>query len=107
MTGRAALLTGSHAYGTPHAGSDVDLVVFLPQAEASILERLGRRRELLNDEHYRGITSVHFGDLNLILVTDQEEFDTWSKVTRDLVARKPVTRAEAVKAFDALREERA
>lgn len=40
--------------------------------------------------------SVRFGSLNIIMLTDEEEFIAWKTATDELIKRKPVTRKEAV-----------
>lgn len=84
-----AFLTGSHAYGEPHATSDVDLVVFCTPETAEKL------RVLSDDKS--GI--VRFGNLNLICATEQRQYDGWRIGTEALTWRKakgqPVTRHDA------------
>ena len=94
----SAYLTGSHAYGTPRADSDVDLVVHIPLGhEAAVL--------LKNASHvcFDGPSSMSlmFGRLNLIVFREIDEFDKWREVTDALASKAPVTRDEAVAAFDA------
>jgi predicted nucleotidyltransferase len=43
------ILFGSHAWGTPHADSDVDLLVILPDSNESPRERALRARQCLRD----------------------------------------------------------
>jgi hypothetical protein len=86
-----AFLTGSRAYDTPHADSDIDLVVCIDKDSTRIL------LDGMSDTPYR---ATKFGKLNLIML-DEEDYAKWAKVNAELIARKPVTRAEAVKAFDA------
>ncbi|WP_406698586.1 nucleotidyltransferase domain-containing protein [Singulisphaera sp. Ch08] len=101
-----AFLTGSHIYGTPHEDSDIDLVVMMP------VSQLGRLNELIAEDadsemRYEGMkpgACVRFGKLNLIVVTDQDDYRAWQEGTAELTARKPVTRDEAKAVFHAKRE---
>jgi hypothetical protein len=86
-------LSGSRAYGVPREDSDVDIVMLLPHRVGSVLRAM-------SDE----VPSCRFGKLNLILFSaDSDEgvyfFHDWRKTTEELVLRKPVTRDEAIKAF--------
>lgn len=87
---RAAFITGSHAYGSPNESSDIDLVVWA----------VGETRATLEAGGY----PVRFGKLNLILISDEDQWDIWRLGTQALVklskARKsPVSRDEAVAFF--------
>lgn len=80
-------LTGSHAYGTPNENSDIDFCV------------------LVNDVQFFWTNSmekgIRFGKLNLIAFSSIEKYMRWKDVTNSLIARKPVTRDEAIEAFKA------
>jgi hypothetical protein len=94
-----AFITGSRAYGNPTAGSDIDLVVRVSEATRYRLRQLA------------GCTKpddpVHFGRLNLILVTDDATMAVWKLGTESLVIRgtKGATfnRDEAKSVLDSLR----
>ncbi len=43
------ILFGSHAWGNPHAGSDVDLYVVVPESSERPLQRARRARACLGD----------------------------------------------------------
>lgn len=88
---QGAILTGSHAYGTPTEESDVDLCVLLPK---EVCAMLWQKRE-------QGRSGIYFGKMNLIVFHQPEKFAAWKKVTEGLVARKPVSRDVAVAAFQA------
>lgn len=83
-----AFLTGSVVYGIPSEKSDIDLVV-------------------LTDEHTKNVLAcdgfpIRFGCLNLILLTDEEQWAIWKKGTEDLEKIKPVSRETAVAHFQFL-----
>jgi len=92
---RPAFITGSHAYGTPRPDSDVDLVVFVGVNCCQKLCDLGQEGSRVLAE---GDGKAFFGKLNLILVTDEKQFELWAKGTAELQLKaltKPVTRDEA------------
>lgn len=115
-----AILTGSRVYGTPHADSDLDLVVLLDK------EQIDKLRELYKDEdsHYVEITTpqmqlpgsekkadlldlaIRFGPLNLICTSNETAYGIWAEGTAKLKAKAPVTRDVAVALFQELREAR-
>lgn len=95
-----AFLTGSRAYGTPRPDSDVDLCVLLSHDD---LEALALQAPQANGEPASGDendASLRFGRLNLIAMTDPDRFAAWKEATAELVARKPVTRDQAIKLID-------
>lgn len=97
-----AFITGSHAYGTPHAKSDLDIVMLVDDDAGDALVKICDDVEM---ETYDEIEDacLRFGKLNLIMVTSQAIYDAWKTGTEQLITRKPVTRDEAVKVFTALR----
>jgi len=82
-------LTGSHAYGTPGADSDIDMVVW---AEDEAL------RKLLVGSGY----PVRFGKLNIIICDNEADWNIWVKGTEALKRNAPVDRETAVELFQAL-----
>lgn len=92
-----AFLTGSRRYGTPTAGSDIDLAIlcddYTPESEFAV--------SLLWNMRDRTASSCRFGKLNLITFTIKENFLRWRRVTEELEMRKPVTREDAIAAFQA------
>ncbi len=94
-----SFMTGSRVYGTPRPDSDVDLVVLVSPEDAAILGD--------NNQDTRGSAqTLQYGNLNLIALIDdvdgngRKQFDIWRTVTDSLIKRAPVTKEEAVKAFD-------
>lgn len=90
-----SFITGSRAYGTPTADSDVDLVVVVNTTDIKLLW------EFKQDEH-----RLMFGKLNLVCFNvdnpdDMCRFERWLAVHNDLVLRRPVTKEEAIAAFRA------
>ncbi len=84
--------TGSRVYGTPRPDSDVDVVI---RASESIFDL-----DMLADSRAGSGGSLRFGNLNLI-VLDDDEFDRWYLITEQLYMRRPVTKEEAIAAFRA------
>lgn len=89
-----AFLTGSQVYGTPTAQSDVDLAVRVSDSDCELLATLA------DQEPGSGGMSIRFGNLNLICLGERS-FEAWREATEELIARKPVTRDEAVKVIKA------
>ena len=105
-----SFITGSHAYGTPHEDSDVDLVVRMPVFPAMALAVLSganqaRLEHELNEYQDDGSFSMRFGKLNLICCYDDRAYANWLEGTSELSLRKPVTRGEACATFQRIRKE--
>ena len=102
-----ALLTGSRAYGRPPPGSDIDVVVLL--GEDDLLRIIDAMGEAGVDPRYVGepgaTTPIRFGVLNLLCVTDEEDYRVWEEGTAALIERGPVERPEAVAEFARRRAE--
>lgn len=91
--GRAPFITGSHAYGSPTEDSDIDLVVWAVGDTRAVLEAGGY--------------PIRFGKLNLILVSDADQWNIWRVGTKALVRLRDsrnsaVSRDEAVAFFISL-----
>jgi hypothetical protein len=90
-----AFITGSRAYGTPTAISDIDLVVFLDKEEKELLEALC----------FSGTKAVRFGKLNLIIVTNKGQYWAWRKMTEEMAEEAamgfPVGKEEAKRRIEA------
>lgn len=94
-----AFITGSRRYGTPRAGSDLDLVVLVDEKTWRLLI------ENCGGDHCGDYTQIRFGNLNIVVTSSAAEFGAWATATTELEARAPVTRDEAVVAVKAaLRE---
>lgn len=91
-----AFITGSHAYGVPYHNSDVDLVILADQETVNVLYPIHR---VDPNPMYEDSRCLRFGKLNIIAVGDQAEYDLWKKCTDELIARKPVTKKEAIEHF--------
>ena len=102
-----ALLTGSRAYGKPAEKSDIDVVVLL--GEDDLLRIIDAMGSFGIDPKYVGqpgaTTPLRFGVLNLICVTDEEDYRVWEEGTAALIERGPVERPEAVAEFARRRAE--
>lgn len=96
-----AFLTGSRAYGTPREDSDTDLCVLLSDSDMDQLERFAPCVDGENEYGGHSGVSLRFGRLNLLCFSDADVFGAWKEATAELIARKPVTRDNAVKAIDA------
>jgi predicted nucleotidyltransferase len=95
---KPAFLTGSRAYGVPREDSDIDLVVYIDPSELTKLaEALGT--DVNDDNSYAPSMSVVEGRLNLVIVSEPEEYDTWLAVTDSLKKQAPVSKEQAVEAF--------
>jgi predicted nucleotidyltransferase len=101
-----AFITGSRAYGTPREDSDTDLVVMVSPDD---MRRLRSQADITEDDEGEypedGHTGVlRFGKLNLLCVTQPDDYEAWREGTAELIARRPVTREEAVEVFTRKRE---
>ena len=92
--GMEAFITGSRAYGTPNEESDIDLVVFCSPDDAAKLWDLRGESQ-----------TVRYGRLNLVVFSDTDSgrrnYARWKAVTDELREKAPVSRDEAVAAFQA------
>ncbi len=96
-----SLVTGSRVYGTPRYNSDIDLVVLLTSEELKIFESFEEKSDNVvsnseNDKIGKSL-SVKYGKLNLIITTDKKVYKAWKKATEELIAKKPVTRGDAIR----------
>lgn len=103
-----AFLTGSRAYGRPTPDSDIDLVVFITEADLEMLtEQSDNKGQITcDDPDYLANMKAHslrFGNLNLLCCTDEKSHAVWREGTRTLKAKKPVTREDAVRLMHSLR----
>lgn len=87
-----AFITGSRAYGTPREDSDIDLAILIDADEGDILWKAGA---------VEGEKTCRFGCLNLLIFNRSDRFNRWAQVTNELRERSPVSREEAVAAFQA------
>ncbi|MCI0537693.1 MAG: hypothetical protein L0Z50_20965 [Verrucomicrobiales bacterium] len=91
-----AFVTEGYVYGTPTEKSDIDLVICISKEDFALLESLA-------DGDSKGygchVGSLRFGKLNLVCI-DECEMEPWKAATDELIARKPVTREEAVKLIE-------
>jgi predicted nucleotidyltransferase len=106
-----AFVTGSRAYGTPREDSDIDLVVMVSLRDMERLRDQHDERPARDDDdegEYPDVpdqAQLRFGRLNLLCVTQEDDYEAWRSGTEELIARSPVTRAEAVEVFDRKRAE--
>lgn len=91
-------ITGSQVYGTPTEQSDIDLVLSLSPEDIELLCHFAD-----NGKCSAGADggSLRFGQLNLIIL-QEHELEPWKAATDELIARKPVSRDEAVKLIKAM-----
>ena len=95
-----AFLTGSHAYGTPREDSDIDVVVLMnPEDVRTILGVVGPRSSDGSAADDCRV-SLRFGNLKLLVMVHEDQFRAWQEATEELAARRPVTRAEAIRVID-------
>lgn len=96
----AAFLTGSRAYGIPKENSDIDVVILITKEALSKIFEYGPVTP--DDAHYGSAetgVSLRIGNLQLIFVASQAQYDAWLKGTKELKAKSPVTRDEAIEHF--------
>jgi hypothetical protein len=88
-----AFLTGSRIYGTPTSESDLDLVIFLSKSEAYFImnhaDKDDKSRPIYDDDN---IFVCRYGKLNLIMLTDEDDYNAWKCGTKECLSTKPVTR---------------
>lgn len=96
-----AFPTGSQVYGIPKGDSDLDLCILVDQETDILLEKFAS--DTKGDSTTEHGQSYRFGKLNLLTFQDVKAFNHWKKVTDELIARKPVTRDEAIAAFQAIK----
>lgn len=102
-----SFVTGSRAYGTPRVDSDIDLVCMVGSDDWETIIEAARDEIVITegDPEYTSVSAVlRFGKLNLILVSDREDYNIWMEGTRELKARRPITRDEAKALFKERRE---
>jgi len=98
MKRRSAFLTGSRAYGVPRKDSDVDMVVYIDPSELTELAK-ALNADVDDDRPYYPSISVREGRLNLIVLSEADEYDAWLNTTLKLKKQAPVTKEQAVTAF--------
>lgn len=94
-----AFLTGSHAYGTLHKDSDVDVCIRVDADTAKQISDALRDPSVHPRLQEQGSIdgAVKEGRLNLIMCTTDAVFEAWRTATAELRAAAPVTRQDAVK----------
>ena len=96
-----AFLTGSMAYGTPREDSDIDVVMRVGSWDM-VNSMAYHADESGSFDEYVHQTSMRYGKLNVILCFTDNAYEAWRRGTEELIARKPVTRQEAVDTFKRL-----
>lgn len=123
---RLVMFTGSRCYGTPKPDSDWDWVLMMPgnatrKMLAAFAEPMDVDRETNKDVPYpdpaypgqgRLDMALRFGPVNLIIVSEDIQWEVWEVGTDTLLMERPVTRDRAIAVFTAeyerrLREEQA
>jgi len=89
MSDTKAFLTGSHAYGTPHEQSDIDLVILCDEETRLKLRSLANRHN----------GQIRFGGLQVLAFSNEAVFSAWKTINDQLITRKPVERDDAVQCF--------
>jgi hypothetical protein len=99
------LLTGSRVYGRPRDDSDTDVVVWAAEDAVESLCREADTYYTNETNEYEGATilglraALRFGEVNVLLVTEEWQWRAWVTGTRQLTAEAPVTRDRAVEVF--------
>jgi predicted nucleotidyltransferase len=88
-----AFLTGSRVYGTPSLKSDYDLVVLLSKDDACLLRMFDQTEEPYGDS---ATYHIRFGQLDLIVCNDENEFENWKKARDFLKKEAPVNKVRAI-----------
>lgn len=83
-----AFITGSHAYGIPTENSDIDLAILVSDKDSEFLW-----------QQFGSAGTLRAGKLNIVCFYNATNFERWREVTNQLKARAPVTRDDAVSAF--------
>ena len=104
---RPPFITGSCAYGTSTAESDLDLVVLVSREVLAILKAAAE----LDPKHVEStnygdmVTGVplRFGKCNLICCVESNWYDVWVEGTKALQEVRPVSRDDAIAKFKSLR----
>lgn len=110
-----AFVTGSHAYGRPRPDSDLDLVVLIDPAQAEQLTLCADSSHLGSAGDASDV-SLNFGPLNLICVSNADDYAWWAAGTRQLAREalsdwnrgqgaRGVTRKHAIHVLEGLRRE--
>lgn len=97
-----AFISGSRAYGAPSKSSDIDLVI---KVSCETLQKLRKLAGVADKPQ----EPIRFGHLNLICLTTDEDMAVWKVGTEQMVQekldqKKPVSRNQAIKILDGLRE---
>lgn len=105
-----AFITGSIAYGAPHEGSDIDLVIRVKPETYDYLRLIADGTTFDDGEGTAYGLSLRFGQLNLICCLDDETYQEWITGTRKLIKKSresgPVSRKKAIEALDKIRSKR-
>lgn len=83
-------LTGSRVYGKPTKNSDLDIVMLLSDSDKEMVIRMAKK------------FPIKFGNLNIIIAKDEEQYKLFRKGTKDLLEIAPVTREYAIEHFEIL-----
>jgi len=92
-----AFVTGSRLYGWPGKDSDLDVVIL---GDQHLIDVLVSFADKAHGSYSHGSASVRFGMLNLIVLSDVEEFDRWLAATDKLCEVGPVTKKQAHEFFN-------
>lgn len=86
----AIYLYGSHAYGSPHEDSDVDLLVVVPESDEPSYERARQAHRLLRGMHIPA-------EIRVVTREEFEEYGGWISSVERVVQEKgvPLYRATA------------
>ncbi len=90
-----AFLTGSRRYGVPRDDSDTDMVILVDQKDHALFESLNKISSTDQCSGGPSNFSVRIGRLNLIVLTDLDEYEAWRCVAEDLEKIGGVTREVA------------
>lgn len=103
-----AILTGSKVFGIPRPDSDTDLMIYMREDDAKKLASL-EPASVCNSESEGYGTSVErlvfrFGNLNLTVCCNLDQYEAWAAAHAEAVARSPLSKQECGEIFVATRQ---
>ena len=96
-----SFLTGSRRYGVPRDDSDTDVVIFADAKDHALFDALiaiGTAGDMCSARVSN--FSIRIGKLNLIVLTDEREFQVWRDVADTLSTVKGTDKQSAIAAHE-------
>ena len=76
------IFTGSRVYGRPKKDSDLDIVILCNDEEARLLNLVCDKEKQRTANYPEGSFNLYFGNLNIIVTTDEGTFNSWKEGTQ-------------------------